>query len=76
MKEKEIEREKANHSLVDNWKWGAYRLQDKLWEQEIDQILNIQLVSWGGYYMSNLLVGYISWLYDIAYHKARYMLYY
>jgi hypothetical protein len=64
---------KADGSLVASWKWATHKLQDTLWEEEIEQVLNVELISWDGYYISRLLVGHM-WHVNIINHVMSYII--
>jgi hypothetical protein len=56
MEEGELERRKVSCSLVVSLNWAA---QYSLREKEVDQVLNVQLVSRETYYIRRLSVDYM-----------------
>lgn len=62
VKEGEFERRKVGCSLVASLNWAA---QDSLREKEVDQMLNVQLISRETYYIRRLSVDYMS-TYDMS----------
>ena len=50
---------KAGSSLGANSRWAGHRLQDTLWEKEMNQIINVQLTPRENYCINRFLVTYM-----------------